>query len=185
MNLKKTLFAATLASLLLGTAGCIFTSNAYVENEEFDLELPEKVAEVKPIRLGVFKNLSGSDRRFALRREDGQVVSLEYQRWRLSPELMLMRCMYGRFRIWDQESSAALLVSAVLYRFEFDEKENKACLAADFTIMKNQNESIPAVRINVAVPVKDSGDQAAARAKAMSECAAQALDKLAGALKGK
>lgn len=180
--MKKSLSAVALLSLLLA-GGCVFTPNTYVENSEFDLKLPKQVKSA-PIRLGVFKNLSGADQRFMVRRGDGRVVSLEYQRWRLSPELMLMRCMYGAFNVAAQNADGVPQVNAVIYRFEFD--ENAARLAVDFTIAVASIAAVgPTVRVNVAVPVKASGDSAAARAAAMSECVGLAVDKLAGALNAK
>ena len=184
--MKKILMSAAFASVLLAAGGCIFTSNPYVENAEFDLELPklEGKASPTPIRLGVFKNLSGSDRRFLVRRGDGQVVPLEYQRWRLSPELMLMRCLYGAFHIRGQEAIDLPQVSAIVYRFEFDERDGKAHFAADFMLTHPSLHSAPTVRVDVAVPVQGSDDPAAARAAAMSKCAKLAIDELAaGVLK--
>ena len=185
--MKKFLMSVSFASVLLATGGCIFTENPYVENAEFDLELPklESKAPQKPIRLGVFKNLSGSDRRFMVRRGDGQVMSLEYQRWRLSPEIMLMRCMYGVFQIRGQEAIDSPQVSVVIYRFEFDDRDGKAHLAADFMLTTPNSSSLrsaPTVRVDVAVPVKGSGDPAAARAEAMSKCAELALSELAAGM---
>ena len=181
--MKSVLMIAMLVSVLWWGGGCVFTPNAYVENAEFDLELPKRI-QSPPIRIGVFKNLSGSDRRFLLRRGDGQVVSLEYQRWRLSPELMLMRCMYGAFQVAAQESEEKVQVNAVIYRFEFDERGNAACLAADF-VFPGDPAGRPAVRVDVSVPVGGSEDIGAARAAAMSGCARLAVEKLAGALNRK
>ena len=65
--MKSVLMIAMLVSVLWWGGGCVFTPNAYVENAEFDLELPKRI-QSPPIRIGVFKNLSGSDRRFLLRR---------------------------------------------------------------------------------------------------------------------
>lgn len=181
--MMKKLLAAGLAALALSGAGCIFGGSDYVENTEFDLALPERKAECS-VRMGVFKNLSGSDRRFMMRRGDGQVVSLEYLRWRMSPELLLQRCMYAAFNIVEEDDALPLL-NATVYRFEFDEREKKAHLAVDFDLTRRADPR-PTVRVDVAVPVKEgSGDFGAARAAAMSECARMAVEKLAGALKRK
>lgn len=190
--MKKVLMLAVVFSVSLWTGGCVFTSNDYVENAEFDLELPKPVKSTE-IRLGVFKNLSGSDRRFLMRRGDGQVVPLEYQRWRMSPELMLMRCMYGCFTICSVEADGAPQLGAVLYRFEFDERDDKAHLAVDFLVSDLRapvsHPEVTAhpetVRCDVAVPVKASNDLAAARAAAMSECARLAIEKLSSAMNDK
>ena len=185
----KTLMLSMLAAAVLLGSGCVFMQNSYVENEEFDLALPKRVAGAKTLRMGVFRNLSGSDRRFLIRCGAGQVVPLEYQRWRLSPELLLQRCVYGAFDIAPDNDDARPRLNAVVYRFEFDERDNKACLAIDFLLpnFRNSESAIAArkqpgpltLRVDVAVPVKDSGDLGAARAVAMGECARLAVEKLA------
>ena len=191
----KKLSAIFLAALVLSGTGCVFSRNAYVENAEFDLELPKPVG--GKVRLGVFKNLSGSDRRVMMRRGDGQVVSLEYQRWRLSPELLFQRCVYGAFEVAADNAEEVSRLNAVIYRFEFDERDNRAHLAVDFMIpdFRAPRSAAPAaehdagrpitVRADVAVPVKDSADLGAARAAAMSECARLAIEKLKFAMTDK
>ena len=176
----RKLFVAALAAASLFGSGCVFTRNDYVENVEFDLELP-KFAPKRPVRMGVFRNLSGSDRRFMLRRGDGQVVSLEFQRWRMSPELLLQRCMYGAFDVVEDASGVPQL-NATIYRFEFDERDKKAHLAVDFWIPGLPGRAPGArpltVRVDEAVALTPGDDLAAARAAAMSECARKAVEKL-------
>ena len=186
----KKLLTAGLAALALLGSGCILTQNDYVENSEFDLELPKHYGE--KFRIGVFKNLSGSDRRLLVRRGDGQVEPLEYQRWRLSPELLLQRCIHSAFDIVPDNAESVPRLNAVIYRFEFDERDKKAHLAADFQIPDyrapasaapayeyDQKHPYPlTIRCDVAVPVKNSGDPGAARAAAMSECARLAVEQL-------
>jgi len=193
----KKLLTVGLAALALLGSGCIFSRNDYVENSEFDLELPKRMP--GKVRIGIFKNLSGSDRRFLMRRGDGQVVPLEYLRWRLSPELMLQRCIYGAFEVAAVSDDDTLRLNAVIYRFEFDERDGKAHLAVDFMIpdFRAPASSAPAheynrahpypltVNCDFAVPVKKDGDLAAARAAAMSECARLAIEKLAAAMNDK
>ena len=194
----KQLLAVGLAALALLGSGCVFSRNDYVENAEFDLELPRPVPGRK-VRIGVFRNLSGSDRRVLVRRGDGQVVPLEYQRWRLSPELLLQRCIYGAFEVAPENAEEVSRLNATVYRFEFDERDNKAHLAVDFMIpdfrtptsaappeKRSAKDSHPlTVRADVAVPVKDSADLGAARAAAMSECARLAVEKLDSAMNDK
>ena len=180
--MMKKLLAAGAAALALSGAGCIFGTNDYVANTEFDLALPKNIPGCS-VRMGVFKNLSGSDRRFMMRRGDGQVASLEYLRWRMSPELLLQRCVYGAFSVVEGDNGVPLL-NATVYCFEFDEREKTAHLAADFDLL-DFSGVCRTVRVDVAVPVKPSEDPGAERAAAMSECARQAVEKLAGALKRK
>ena len=191
----KKLFMCGLAALAVFGAGCVFSRNDYVENAEFDLDLQQRSDKTPAVRIGVFKNLSGSDRRFMVRRSDGQVVSLEYQRWRLEPELLLMRCIYGAFQVNGAEAEGTPRLNAVIYRFEFDERDGKAHLAVDFSMPDYRDPvSIAAakskpyprtVRGDFAVPVKKSGDLAAARAAAMSECAKLAVEKLSAEMNEK
>lgn len=190
--MMKKLLAVGLAALALLGSGCIFSRNDYVEHAEFDLEIPKGVP--GQVRIGVFKNLSGSDRHMLVRRGDGQVVPLEYQRWRLSPELLLLRCVLGAFEIAPDKDESVPKLNAVVYRFEFDERDNKAHLAVDFlspdfrspTSRQFGQEPHPvAIRCELAVPVKVSGDLGAARAAAMSECARLAVKKLAVAMNDK
>ena len=180
----KKLFACGLAALSLLGAGCVFSRNDYVENAEFDLELPKQELNAPAVRVGVFKNLSGSDRRIMVRRGDGQVVPLEYQRWRMSPELLLQRCIYGAFEVKADNAEKTSRLNAVIYRFEFDERDNKAHLSVDFTLVRHP-EGSRQVRVDVAVPVRVSDDLGAARAAAMSECARIAVEKLSAAMNAK
>lgn len=191
--MMKKLLAAGLAALALLGAGCIFSRNDYVENAEFDLELPKRM--LGRVRIGVFKNLSGSDRHMLVRRGDGQVVPLEYQRWRLPPELLLLRCIFAAIEVAPDKDNDAAKLNAVIYRFEFDERDGKAHFAVDFPI-PNFRDPVSAegaavqphpvtIRCDEAVAVKDSGDIGAARAAAMSECARRALEKLSAAMNDK
>jgi len=183
--MMKKLLVAALAAAALAGSGCIFSKNAYVENSVFDLEPPKPVRKNTRVRLGVFTNLSGSERRFVVRRGDGQVLSQEYQRWRLTPDLLLKRCMYDAFLVSGGDADAIPQITAVIYRFEFDEKGNAARLSVDFTLnysgVKSKSGDTT-VRADVAVPVKNSGDLGAARAAAMSECVRLAVEKLAAEL---
>ena len=192
--MKKQLLAAGLAALALLGSGCIFSQNDYVENAEFDLELPKRMPAT--VRIGVFKNLSGSDRRVLVRRSDGQVVPLEYQRWRLSPELLLQRCIYGAFDVAPDNAEGVPRLNAVVYRFEFDDRDKKAHLSVDFQIpdFRSPVSAAPAegdssraltVRCDHAVPVEAGGDPGAARAAAMSGCARLAVEKLNAAMTDK
>jgi len=195
--MMKKFLTVGLAVLALLGSGCIFSRNDYVENAEFDLELPKR--QRGTLRIGVFKNLSGSDRRFLVRGGDGQVMPMEYQRWRLSPELLLQRCIYGAFEVKADNAAKTPRLNAVIYRFEFDKHDNKAHLAVDFMIpdFRAPASAAPAhehdqahpypltVNCDVAVPVGKGGDLSAARAAAMSECARLAVEKLSAAMNEK
>ena len=127
----------------------------------------------------MFKNLSCSDRRFLIRREDGQLSPLEYMRWRLAPELLLQRCMYGAFTVEPEGEMSAPLLSAVIYRFEFDERDRTARLGIDFTLHGDRWRT---VRADFSEPVEQWGS-GASRAAAMNKCVDRALAELKGALK--
>ena len=180
----KAVSALAVLLMLSLHSGCVFTPYTYVENSEFDLKLPAFDREASQIRLGVFKNLSGSDRRFLCRRPDGRMVSMEYQRWLLSPELLLQRCMYAAFAVDSGTAggdSAAAQVSCVLYRFEFDERDNAAKLSADFVVLRGGTSRL--VRVDASAPVQGSIVSGAAGAAARGECAAQAISRLSEVLK--
>ena len=177
--MRKLVLAVLAAGTLLGS-GCVFMQNSYVENAEFDLELPKPAAPARRIRLGVFKNLSCSDRRFLTRGAEGELSPSEYLRWRMAPELLLQRCMYGAFTVESEGEAAAPLLNAVIYRFEFDARSRTAHLGVDFTLRRSGGGRV--VRADVSEPVA-KWDSGAARAAAMNRCAARAVAELAGALK--
>jgi len=179
--MKVSFVTVLCAAALWLCGGCVLMSNDYVESSDYDLTLPAPEKNTPCIRIGVFKNLSGSDRRFLCRGQDGRMIPLEYQRWLLSPELMLQRCMYGAFCVDPTADDGKLpQVSCILFRFEFDEKERTARLSADFEIRRANGSRT--LRVDFSSPVK--GDIAGgAGAMAMSECAKQAISALAGALK--
>lgn len=82
------------ALLLPLMAGCALMSTSYVEPAEYDLSVPEKPLPEVRFELGTFRNLSGSDRRFLYRESDGKMFSDDYNRWLLSPDLMLERQLH-------------------------------------------------------------------------------------------
>ena len=160
--------------------GCALTRNAYVENTEFDLELPPRLSPASVLRVGAFKNLSGSDRRFMIRGKDGEICASEYLRWRMAPELMLQRCVYGAFTVQAGNDSAEPMLNAVIYCFEFDERDRSAHLGVDFSLTRSGDGRT--VRAVVAEPVGD-WESGAARAAAMGRCVRRAFSELNGALK--
>lgn len=181
MSKSHWFLAAASVGMVFAVAGCIFSQNAYIENSEFDLALPAFDKSATQITLGVFQNLSGSDRRYLRRRRDGQMVKEEYLRWLMAPELMLQRCMYGAFSV-DPEGAADQLprVSCHLYRFEFDDNTVAAKLSAEFFIEREGKRQV--VRVDVSAPVNGelTGESGAA---AMNACAGRAFAELRKALK--
>ena len=175
----KQLMVLAVAAAALLVSGCVLMQNSYVDNSEFDLELARPGAAAPKIRLGVFKNLSCSDRRFLVRMADGQLSVSEYMRWRLAPELLLQRSMYGAFAVEPEGEMSAPLLSAVIYRFEFDERDRSAHIGVDFTLHRDRWRT---VRADFAEPVED-WESGAARAAAMNKCVRRAIAELNGALK--
>lgn len=175
----KRLMISALAAASLLAGGCVLMQNSYVDNSEYDLELTRPSASAPKIRVGVFKNLSCSDRRFLIRMADGQLSASEYLRWRLAPELLLQRCMYGAFAVEPDSETSAPLLSAVIYRFEFDERDRSAHMSADFTL---HGERWRTVRADFSEPVED-WNSGAAQAAAMNKCVKRAIAEINGALK--
>ena len=80
-----------LPMLVLGLGGCVLMGPSYTEPVDFDLGVPAAEAvrpAALPIRFGVFRNLSGSNRGFLVRESGDRLSSDEYNRWLLSPELL-------------------------------------------------------------------------------------------------
>ena len=171
------LVAAGVAAVV---AGCVFSQNAYIENSEFELALPAFDRSVKPVTLGVFQNLSGADSRYLCRRRDGQMVKREYQRWMMSPELLLQRCIYSAFTVDPHEVGKLPRIGCLLYRFEFDESGSAAKFSAEFFIDRGGERRV--VRVDCSEPLKGELTGASGAA-AMSACVGRALSELKGALK--
>jgi len=174
--MKKMLLFVFFCGILLAGPGCFFGGSA-PETQVFDLaETAGKKMDLPcAVHFLFFRNLSGSDRRFLLRMPDGRVVSAEFSRWLLDPELMLERFLRDRIR---GEGPSQIRIRGVINRFEMDLKRHKALLAVDFELRTDDRTVLFPCRSE-----KDFGAgpfTAAAAAKAMGECAEETALQLGG-----
>ena len=103
--------------------GCFFGKNDLIEPVDYDLVLSEKPLVLPvPVEVETFRNLSGSDRRMALRYSGGRVTADEYCRWLLPPEILLQRSFMAALprQSGSESGDGVVRLDCVLYRFDFD-----------------------------------------------------------------
>ena len=134
----KRIVTTMLATALLAAAGCALMGPEYVEPAEYDLAQPpaaESASLSAPVRFGVFRNVSGADRRFLIRAEDDRMLTDEYNRWLVSPELLIERRL--RAAMPDPEevrgNSEVVRLSGTVYRFEFDRRRKRAVVGVNYS----------------------------------------------------
>ncbi len=133
MGIFRVLILSTLA---LALGGCALMRSDYTEPTDFDLGNPtsEAVTTVAlPIRFGVFRNISGANRKFLIRESSNRLVADDYNCWILSPELLLRRRIRAELQDPTESSSKGVLLTATLYRFEFDRERHIAVLSVEFS----------------------------------------------------
>ena len=173
--MMKTLFMFPAAVLCLILSGCIF-GGASSQPQIFSLSASAVKSEKLPcqVKFLLFRNLSGSDRRFLYRCQDNQVRGHEFSRWVLDPELLLERFLREKVRVGGNES---VRVRGVITSFEFDVPKQLAVLSVDFTLYGGELERSFSVRtVQPIVPGNNETGQAAALA--MEKCAFELADKL-------
>ncbi|MBQ9500924.1 MAG: hypothetical protein IJU70_02080 [Lentisphaeria bacterium] len=172
--MRKLLFSLSACGVLLSLTGCFFGGTTR-ETQVFDLA--EKAKGAKPLPYDVhflfFRNLSGSDRRFLLRQPGDRMVSDEFSRWLLDPELMLERYLRDEVR---GGGSASVRIRGVITRFEVDVERRAAVLAVDFVLRIDDRSAGVSCRAQKALPA--GGITPAGAAQAMSECASAVAEEL-------
>ena len=170
---KLLLFPAGILCLIL--SGCIF-GGANSQPQIFSLRVSAVKGEKLPCRVGflLFRNLSGSDRRFLYRYENNQVSGHEFSRWLLDPELLLERFLREEIRGDGNES---VRVRGVITSFEFDVPEQLAVLSVDFTLYGGGIERPVSIRTVQKIASANNGTGLAAAA-AMEKCAFELAGKL-------
>ena len=169
------------ALLLPLMAGCALMSTSYVEPAEYDLSVPEKPLPEVRFELGTFRNLSGSDRRFLYRESDGKMFSDDYNRWLLSPDLMLERQLHRALSPREEVRTGGrngrfLRLGGTIYRCEFDRGQKKAVLSVDYTVrVYVDRRPVRTENLNVSTEQTIRGNTPAAAAAAMSECMAESI----------
>ena len=176
----KRIVTTMLATALLAAAGCALMGPEYVEPAEYDLAQPpsaESASLSAPVRFGVFRNVSGADRRFLIRAEDDRMLTDEYNRWLVSPELLIERRL--RAAMPDPEeirrSGETVRLGGTVYRFELDRKRKLAVVGVSL----ERNTLCEA-------PIRDDSPAAAVRAmsEAVERSAAAAKQLVLELLKG-
>lgn len=184
--LRKTirLCAAVMLLSLLFAGGCSIFPEPAPAAPEYDLGEGAELEPVPvPVRIGVIRNLSGSDRRFLFRRAENRMVASESGRWLLSPDLLIERRLLADFSGSDDGASkpeAFVRIDGTLVRFEFDEAARTAELGMDYTLKLYLDGALRrTVTGNRRFSVSVEGEGAAAEAAAMS----RAVDQFAAAIR--
>lgn len=164
----KRFFAVMVLSF--GVAGCF--SN-YRPCAEFDLA-PVRCRYPQPFEYGLFRNISGADRRF-LYRDANRVDFDEYNRWISSPELLIMRALGGGFADVEVKADSPKLDLTVC---RFGWAGDEAQLGVDYLLSLNDRR-VGGHREYAKRAASDSpGDLAAA----MNECVELLAKEIAGEL---
>lgn len=177
------------AAALLAAAGCALMGPEYVEPAEYDLADPVEGARpmAAMVRFGVFRNVSGADRRFLIRAEDDRMLTDEYNRWLVSPELLIERRL--RAAMPDPEeirrSGETVRLGGTVYRFELDRKRKLAVVGVDYSARLSDGASLERNTLCEA-PIRDDSPAAAVRAmsEAVERSAAAAKQLVLELLKG-
>ena len=159
--------------IVLSGSGCIFGG---ISNEvrSYDLERDLKRESVLSCRINfaLFRNLSGSDRRFLERHKAGRMQADEFNRWILDPELLLERYFRGNFRGTGKE---LVRVRGVITSFEIDMERKEAVLEIDFMLFCDGRSSRVLCRSRQKIGDMDRKESFV---RAMSRCAADISDQL-------
>ena len=163
------------AALLLGS-GCIFWQNKVQETQDYDPVSGERGAEAPAgLVYGSFRNVSGSDRRFMVRLEGGQVGHAEYTRWLNSPEFLMERAFFRWMPLASApaDPTAGQQLDCTLTRFDFE--HGNAVLAADFEL-RNRRGGERMIHTEYRVPV--NGDSPTAMTTAMTTAMKQCVEEV-------
>ena len=173
-----------LSSLFLPfLTGCALMSTTYVDPVEYDLSTREDPLPEVRFEVGTFRNLSGSDRRFLYREKSCRMIADDYNRWLLSPDLMLERQMY-RILSPDGERASGrngtfVRISGTIYRFDFDLSPRQAVLSVDYTVRIFTDRKLVGSE-NLAVTTREAihDDTPDAAAEAMSRCVQHSINRV-------
>ncbi len=182
-------FAVLALPVLLASGGCSIFPEPAPPVPEYDFAPGAKLEPLAvPVRIGVIRNLSGSDRRFLFRQADNRMEANEFRRWLLSPDLLIERRLRADFSTFGEGAKGDALkprdayvrFDGTLVRFEFDAAGKRAELGMDYTLKLYLDgalkRTVTGSRL-FSVPVE--GSSAAAEAAAMS----RAVDELAAAVR--
>lgn len=120
--------------------GCGMLSRApYEKIELFDVGTPRPETIMKSFSFGVFRNISGSDRRFMRFEGKNRVGFSETQRFLQAPEVMLERFLREAL-IPTPNQSVPVVIDAVIRRIGFDVVEKRSVLSVEFSLRHNEGE---------------------------------------------
>lgn len=161
-------------------AGCALMSTSYVDPAEYDLSVKTNPLREVRFEIGTFRNLSGSDRRFLYREKSGQVISDDYNRWLLSPDLLLERQLQQSLSPDGARASGRsgtfARIGGTIYRFDFDRDARKAVLSVDYTVrIFSDRKPISSESVTITTEEAIRGNTPAAAAAAMSGCVEQSI----------
>ena len=177
--MKHYLSTVLFGAALLLAGGCIFWQNTVRETEEYEPVSGERGAEAPlPIAYGIFRNISGSGRRFMVRSNDGRIGHDEYIRWLDSPEFLMERafCRWMPAGALPADPAAVWRLGCGLTRFDFE--RGAAVVAADFELRHEGGNRV--VHVEYRVPV--DGDSPAAMTAAMTAAMRKCVEELRGVL---
>ena len=119
-------------------------------------------------------------------RESGDRLSSdEYNRWLLSPELLLQRRIRTELPDPAGEMGKSVRLNATIYRFEFDRARHTAVLSVEFS-GKAGDVTERTSQLTYETPYEGDAPEAAAKAMAVNaERAAQAVRELIASLSKK
>ena len=173
------MFSLSAAVLLLTVCGCIWGGQSR-ETRFFDLRTNQKKNACLPCEINfmLFRNLSGSDRRFLLRHSGNRLQSDEFNRWLLDPELILERFLREEVQ---GKGKTTVRVRGVITAFEIDTLRQEAVLAVDFILSSGENTRRLSCRASRKI-TPENGDFSAGAAAAMNFCALRIAENLRGGI---
>jgi len=182
MELRKRITGTMLAAcglLLPLLSGCALMSSNYIEPKEYDLSVPAEPLTDVQFEVGTFRNLSGSDRRFLYREKAERMLSDDYSRWLLTPDLMLERQLHKALfprETRNSDNGRLLRLSGTIYRFEFDRENKTAILTVNYNIrIFVDRRPMGGGSLSVTTEKPIEGDTPASAAAAMSGCVADSI----------
>ncbi len=172
MKIFRLAFVAGSAAVIALGGGCLFPSGASPVSD-FDLE-PVAVTGSVPVRCGVFRNLSGGDRRFMSRR-GSEVFFDENNRWLSGPEQTLMRAVFSG--IGNDDSAGNCRLDVTIYRF--CRNGDNAELAVEASLVSGDGAKVSSWsrRYVSAIAGSDAGAFVAAMDRCTAEFAAEAVSR--------
>ncbi len=162
--MKKLLLCSLALPILAGCA--LMSGRTYVEPRDYDLTLAPAPQINHWIVIGGFRNLSGTDRRFLFRENNGEMTTDDYNRWLLSPDQLLTRKVYEQFS-GEAKKGESVRLNGTIYQFEFDRNAKKAIFGISYSLRPQSSQE---QMYSFSTEESAADDSSAAYAAAMSKC---------------